>query len=135
MFAVSIFLSVFSLTDHIYVSVCQTKQKQKTFWNLFVQRYITKILINIWKVNSDFSFVMKLLIIFTNENTCMSQSLNSWFMKSRNVTKTDTNRDKGDNNSPLIINICKWGIYIQNNSEIQSFQLFSIVWKKKFKTF
>lgn len=54
-------------------------------------------------------------------------------MKSRNVTKTDTNRNKGDNNSPLIINICKWGIYIQNNaqnnSEIQSFQLFSLEWK------
>jgi hypothetical protein len=61
MFAVSIFLSVFSLTDHIYVSVCQTKQKQKTFWNLFVQRYITKILINILKVNSD--------VMHSNKNT------------------------------------------------------------------
>jgi hypothetical protein len=38
-----------------------------------------------------------------------------------------TNRNEGDNNSSLIINICKWGIYIQNNSEIQSFQLFSVV--------
>jgi len=80
MFAVSFFLICFFFDGtHMLVYAKQNRTK-KTFWNLFVQRYIIKILMNILKINSDFSFAMKLLIFFTDENTCMSQNLNSRFM-------------------------------------------------------